>query len=665
MGTTDPPLFISYKSEDRALAEDLYRHLTAAGFDVWFDVEALDRVALWHDLIEQACEHARIILPVLTPRWPSQWTECETYGAEYVVPLVFEGEGRADQLVPAPIREWQALDLRGATDETWQQLFGRLRAALDQIPPQQRPRLHDLPFAANRYFVGREALLAELHEKLCQAPATVLTHSPAFVVEGQGGIGKTTLAREYAERFWRLYRDLLWVSAANTELLPLEFARVAEKLGVAVGDDVDANARRALDELTRGPRRLLIMDNAHDEESIQDWLPKTGKCRTIITSRFTAWSAEVQTMHVHVLESGPAQDLLIRRSGVADSEANRAMADELAKELGYLPLALEQAAAYIHQQHGTLEHYLEQYAQHRQRLLARRQPGATRYPDSVATTWQMSIEKLGPEAVSILRVLAFVAPDPLPRRVLRLAGDILGDLDELAVDEALMELHRYSLIELQAEDGPLTIHRLLQAVQEDGLEVGERQGWVEKALRVVERAFPEADYSNWQVCEALLPHALACSAHAEKHEVLTREAGLLPGLIAVFFQERGQLSAAREPGEQAVRTYERLAATDPGNAAWQRDLSVSHDRIGDVRVAQGDLSGALEAYQHSLDIRERLAAADAGNAAWQRDLSVSHNKLGDVRVAQGDLSGALEEYEADLAIAQRLAAADPGNAAWQ
>jgi hypothetical protein len=64
------PLFISYKSEDRALAQDLYDRLTAAGFDVWFDVEALDRVGLWHELIEAAGEDARIIIPVLTPRWP-------------------------------------------------------------------------------------------------------------------------------------------------------------------------------------------------------------------------------------------------------------------------------------------------------------------------------------------------------------------------------------------------------------------------------------------------------------------------------------------------------------------------------------------------------------------------------------------------------------------
>jgi tetratricopeptide (TPR) repeat protein len=82
-------------------------------------------------------------------------------------------------------------------------------------------------------------------------------------------------------------------------------------------------------------------------------------------------------------------------------------------------------------------------------------------------------------------------------------------------------------------------------------------------------------------------------------------------------------------------------------------------------VAQGDLAGALQAYEDARRVRERLAASDPGNAGWQRDLSVSWNKLGDVRVAQGDLAGALEAYQQDLAIAEGLAGSDPGNAGWQ
>jgi tetratricopeptide (TPR) repeat protein len=84
-----------------------------------------------------------------------------------------------------------------------------------------------------------------------------------------------------------------------------------------------------------------------------------------------------------------------------------------------------------------------------------------------------------------------------------------------------------------------------------------------------------------------------------------------------------------------------------------------------VQQAQGDLAGALTSYQTSLAIRDRLAKADPGNAGWQRDLAVSHNKIGEVQQAQGDLAAALTSYRASLAIIERLAKADPGNAVWQ
>ncbi len=68
-----------------------------------------------------------------------------------------------------------------------------------------------------------------------------------------------------------------------------------------------------------------------------------------------------------------------------------------------------------------------------------------------------------------------------------------------------------------------------------------------------------------------------------------------------------------------------LAARDPNNAEWQRDLSVSYNKIGDISAARGDRDGALKAYKDGLDIRKQLAARDPNNAEWQRDLSVSYN----------------------------------------
>ncbi|MEZ5930458.1 MAG: tetratricopeptide repeat protein [Alphaproteobacteria bacterium] len=142
--------------------------------------------------------------------------------------------------------------------------------------------------------------------------------------------------------------------------------------------------------------------------------------------------------------------------------------------------------------------------------------------------------------------------------------------------------------------------------------------------------------------------------------------------LSVCHNELGNVRVAQGDLDGALRAFqdglaiaERLAEADPANAGWQRDLSVCHEKIGDVRVAKGDLDGALRAFQDSLAIAERLAEADPGNAGWQRDLSVSHEKIGDVRRDQGDLDGALRAYEDSLAIAERLAEADPGHAGWQ
>ena len=82
-------------------------------------------------------------------------------------------------------------------------------------------------------------------------------------------------------------------------------------------------------------------------------------------------------------------------------------------------------------------------------------------------------------------------------------------------------------------------------------------------------------------------------------------------------------------------------------------------------VAQGRLEEAKTAFEASLNIAKALAEADPGNAGWRRDLSVSHNKIGDVLVAQGRLEEAKTAFEASLRIAKALAEADPGNAGWR
>jgi tetratricopeptide (TPR) repeat protein len=135
---------------------------------------------------------------------------------------------------------------------------------------------------------------------------------------------------------------------------------------------------------------------------------------------------------------------------------------------------------------------------------------------------------------------------------------------------------------------------------------------------------------------------------------------------------RGDVLVAQGDGPGGLAAYqaglaiaEGLAKRDPANTQWQRDLSVSNNKIGDVLVAQGDGPGALAAYQASLAIREGLAKRDPANTGWQRDLFISQSKVADVLMARGDGPSALKAYQAVLATNEGLAKRDPANAQWQ
>ncbi len=129
--------------------------------------------------------------------------------------------------------------------------------------------------------------------------------------------------------------------------------------------------------------------------------------------------------------------------------------------------------------------------------------------------------------------------------------------------------------------------------------------------------------------------------------------------------QQGKLAEALQSFRDSLAIAERLAQADPDNMQWQRDLSVSHEKIGDVLADQGKPDEALQPYRDSLAIRERLTQTDPANTLWQRDLSVSHNKIGGILVQQGKLAEALQSFRDSLAIRERLAQADPDNTEWQ
>jgi hypothetical protein len=159
-----------------------------------------------------------------------------------------------------------------------------------------------------------------------------------------------------------------------------------------------------------------------------------------------------------------------------------------------------------------------------------------------------------------------------------------------------------------------------------------------------------------------------CAYLAEIRSLVPREEdawGAIADLEISALTDAGNLPAAAHLAQALLQEYLRRTDADPGNAGWQRDLSVSHEKVGDLAVAAGDLPAARDAYTASLAIAQRLADADPGNAGWQRDLSVSWMSIGSIAMSAGDLAAARPAYEVGLTISTRLTALDPSNAQWR
>ena len=250
--------------------------------------------------------------------------------------------------------------------------------------------------------------------------------------------------------------------------LRAEYAGLAVKLNLPEQEAQDQRITvEAVKEwLRRNKNWLLIFDNAPDAESVREYIPSGSVGHIIITSRDSSWRGVATSLSVKVLPKSEAVEFILNRTGQQDAET----AATLAETLGCLPLALEQAAAYIEACGCSLSHYANLFQESKEALL---QEGrlATDYPDTVATTWEMAfqqVERENPAAADLLRLCAFFAPDDIPLQVIKDGAKYLPEplasavANPLAFDKSLAALRHYSLVERKAEF--ISVHRLVQAV---------------------------------------------------------------------------------------------------------------------------------------------------------------------------------------------------------
>ncbi|HEY1320811.1 MAG TPA: tetratricopeptide repeat protein, partial [Streptosporangiaceae bacterium] len=502
----------------------------------------------------------------------------------------------------------------------------------------------------------RPALMAQLN-RAGQGPPVVLT--------GTGGVGKTQLAAAYARAKladrWRL---VAWVNARDRETLGAGMAAVAEATGLSVGGSRRslADAGQAVRDWLEadGRRRLLVFDDVEDPGLLRPFVPAAGESRILITA--AGEPTELGTrVPVDVFSAEEALALLDERTGLADEDGALAVA----VQLGYLPLALDQAAAMIAKQGVGYPAYLAKLqALSAEEHLVRGEDVKEPFPPGVAEAVLLAMEaaaaadRLG-VSIAVMELVAMLSPAVVRRDLLRAAGQagtLLGGGRRAAapmIDQALERLNERSLLGLGLDGEAVSVHRLAARVIRAGLA---RQGRFVTACRTAASAVDgsSAVLAKHRTRAAITEMAGQVAALAENAEAVPDDVGELATMLARLRSlVLNHLAELGEAMPEVIATGEPLAADlyrllgpdDPDTIRTRTDLARAYHQTGRI----GD---AIPLVEQVLAARERLFGADHPGTLTSR------NNLASAYRTTGRAADAIPLFEENLAACERLFGAD-------
>ncbi|MEV1003036.1 FxSxx-COOH system tetratricopeptide repeat protein [Nonomuraea sp. NPDC050202] len=512
------------------------------------------------------------------------------------------------------------------------------------------PGLVNLPRHTS-VFVGRDVELTDLAAALRGGGEVVLA-----AVHGLGGIGKSTLAARYARAQIATRNPVWWITADTAGGLQAGLAALTTALQPELTTaPLPLLAERATAWLAAHDGWLLVLDNVADPADVRPLLERIPAGQVLITTRLgEGWHRlGAQVLRLDVLDEREAIELLTRIALPAGPLADAGPpedvdgAAELVRELGCLPLAIEQAAAYLHQTRLTPRAYLE-LLRDRPAVMYHRTARGSDAERTIARIWRITLDRLAevPLAGQALRVAAWYSAEPIPRGLLEGDGETAPD-----VQDALGHLAAYNMITL--DDEHVTVHRLVQAVaRTPDPEDPHRQATDLDTARglatvLLAEVVPESgkDPDDWPIWRALLPHITALADHTSPDTDSTFTAFLL-NATGLFLGDQGAVFDAIDCLERAAEAFERLEGADHLAALTCRN------NLAGAYESAGRLDRAAVLYDSTLAACERVL--DAGHPLTL----TSRNNLAGAYLLTGRLERAVALYETTLAASEQVLGAD-------
>jgi hypothetical protein len=538
------------------------------------------------------------------------------------------------------------------------------------LPSPERDQLAGQPLvwgnvpARNPNFTGRVDLLDALRSQLTDRLTALLPHT----LHGLGGVGKTQVAVEYVWRYAGEYDLVWWVPAEQPALIRSSLAGLAARLDIQPGEDLEKTLVAVHDALRTGRpyrRWLLVFDNADRPEDLDRFL-STPNGHILITSRNRAWSGVAETVEVDVFTRAESVELIRRRlPDVPEEEA-----DQLAESVGDLPLALEQAAAWMLATAMPVPEYLKLLAEQIGALLQESPPA--NYPLPVAATWGLAFDRLSqqaPAAVQLLELCSFLGSEPVSMRLLPMAryASLPSPLDATVRDEiplrrAVREISRYGLAKVDPARNSIEIHRLVQAVLRDRLSAEQQAGYqqsVHELLAAANPGDPTDDPQIWSRHAELAPHVVPAglieSDSLDSHKVVLDQVRYLWVI--------GDYKSSRQLAEHAYNDWhQRLGSDYEQTLVVGRFLGTALRSVGETEQAR-TLNQEIwtrsretfgENHEHTLAVANSVGADLRWQGQWRQARELDEDNLERHRRVFGEDDPSTLNSANNLAVDLRL-----------